>query len=199
MFGNLLRIDGNCLIIENLTHKVNLSCLNFHVIIPEKERNVVGEILHISEDEIVINLVGEIINNRFTQGMTRKPNDALNIRFLYKSELELLIGHQNDIAGEFLVGDSCIYNNYKVRAKTKTFFANHFAILGNSGFGKSCGVARLLQNIFTTSANHVPVNAHIVLFDAYGEYNQAFDKINTTSNLLNFKKFTTEFSENDVE
>lgn len=194
MFGNLLRIDGNCLVLENLSHKVNLSCLNFHVIIPEKERNVVGEILHISEDEIVINLVGEIINNRFTQGMTRKPNDAVNIRFLYKSELELLIGHQNDIAGEFLIGDSCIYNGYKVRAKTKTFFANHFAILGNSGFGKSCGVARLLQNIFTSSDNHIPVNAHIVLFDAYGEYNQAFDKVDNHSTMLNFKKYTTEFA-----
>lgn len=199
MFGNLLRIDGNCLILENLTHKVNLSCLNFHVIIPEKDRNVVGEILHISEDEIVINLVGEIINNKFTLGMTRKPNDAVNIRFLYKSELELLIGHQNDIAGEFLIGDSCIYNGYRVSAKTKTFFANHFAILGNSGFGKSCGVARLLQNIFTSSSNHVPINAHIVLFDAYGEYNQAFDKVDTSSNMLNFKKYTTEFMNTDED
>lgn len=194
MFGNLIRIDGNCLIVENLTHKVSLQCLNFHVIIPEKERNVVGEILHITDDEITINLVGEIINNRFTQGMTRKPSDIKGVRFLYKSELELLIGHQSDVNDEFLVGDSCIYNGYVVRAKTRTFFANHFAILGNSGFGKSCGVARLLQNIFTSSNNHVPVNAHIVLFDAYGEYNQAFDRVDSANGRLNFKKFTTEFS-----
>lgn len=195
MFGELLRIDGNCLILENLTHKVNLQCLNFHVIIPEKERNVVGEILNVTEEEITINLVGEIINNRFTQGMTKKPNDAVNIRFLYKSELELLIGHQNDIFGEFVVGDSCIYNNYRVCARSNTFFANHFAILGNSGFGKSCGVARLLQNVFTPTGNRVPTNAHIVLFDAYGEYNQAFDKVDDNSSALNFKKYTTEFSE----
>ena len=199
MFGNLLRIDGNCLILENLTHKVNLQCLNFHVIIPEKERNVVGEIYHISDEEIVINLVGEIINNKFTQGVTKKPSVAENVRFLYKSELELLIGHQDDILGEFIVGDSCIYNGYRVSARTKTFFANHFAILGNSGFGKSCGVARLLQNVFTSKTNHIPVNAHIVLFDAYGEYNQAFDKVDKTSTQLNFKKYTTEFSNTSDE
>ena len=193
MFGELIRIDGNSLVLKNLTGKVNLQCLNFHVIIPEKERNVVGEILHISDEEVIINLVGEIINNKFTQGVTKKPSIAENVRFLYKSELELLIGHQSDIAGEFLVGDSCIYNGYKVCASTKTFFANHFAILGNSGFGKSCGVARLLQNVFNSNPNHVPINAHIVLFDAYGEYNQAFDKVDAKSG-LNFKKYTTEFS-----
>ncbi|MBR3720328.1 MAG: DUF87 domain-containing protein, partial [Clostridia bacterium] len=194
MFGELIRIDGNCLILKNLTGKVNLQCLNFHVIIPEKERNVVGEILHVTEEEVVINLVGEIINNRFTQGMTRKPGIVENVRFLYKSELELLIGHQSDTLGEFVVGDSCIYNGYRVSARTNTFFANHFAILGNSGFGKSCGVARLLQNVFTVNNNQIPQNAHFVLFDAYGEYNQAFDKINLTPG-LNFKKYTTEFSD----
>ncbi len=195
MFGELIRIDGNIVIVKNLVGKVNLQCLNYHVIIPEKERNVVGEILHISEETIEINLVGEIINNRFTLGMTKKPGSVENVRFLYKSELELLIGHQNDIDGEFEVGASCIYNGYKVCARTNTFFANHFAILGNSGFGKSCGVARLLQNILKNKNNRIPKNAHIVLFDAYGEYNQAFDSLNQIPG-LNFKKFTTEFTGN---
>ena len=196
MFGELIRLQGNSVIVKNLTGKVDLQCLNYHVIIPEKDRNVVGEILHITDDEIEISLVGEIINNRFTLGMTKKPNTINNLRFLYKSELELLIGHQNDIDGEFEVGDSCIYNGYKVCARTNTFFANHFAILGNSGFGKSCGVARLLQNILKEKNNRIPDNAHIVLFDAYGEYNQAFNNLNSI-NGLNFKKFTTEF--NDLE
>ena len=196
MFGELVKLEGNSVIVRNLTGKVNLQCLNFHVIIPEKDRNVVGEILHVTEETVEIGLVGEIINNRFTLGMTKKPGSIENIRFLYKSELELLIGHQNDIDGEFEVGDSCIYSGYKVCARTNTFFANHFAILGNSGFGKSCGVARLLQNIFKVKNNRIPRNAHVVLFDAYGEYNQAFDGLNNIDG-LNFKKFTTEFNDAD--
>ena len=198
MFGELVRIDGNCLVVKNLTGKVNLECLNFHLIIPEKDRNVVGEILDISDKEIVINLVGEIVNNRFTLGMTRKPNSVDNIRFLYKSELELLIGHQGEYPGEFEVGDSCIYSGYKVSAQVNSFFANHFAILGNSGFGKSCGVARLIQNVFQSSSNQIPNKAHFVLFDAYGEYNQAFDKLSETSG-INFKKYTTEFNHTDEQ
>ena len=196
MFGELVRLQGNSVIVRNLTGKVNLQCLNFHVIIPEKDRNVVGEILHVTEEEVEIALVGEIINNRFTLGMTKKPGTIDNIRFLYKSELELLIGHQNNADDEFEVGDSCIYNGYKVCARTNTFFANHFAILGNSGFGKSCGVARLLQNILKEKNSRIPQNAHIVLFDAYGEYNQAFNGLNNI-NGLNFKKFTTEFNESE--
>ncbi|MBO4601191.1 MAG: DUF87 domain-containing protein [Bacilli bacterium] len=199
MFGELIKIDENTVIIKNLTNKVSLQCLNYHVIIPEEDRNIVGEIVDITNETITINLVGEITNNIFTQGLTKKPSVCENIRFLYKSELELLIGHQNDFAGEFEIGESPIYKGYKVNASMKTFFANHFAILGNSGYGKSCGVARIFQNVFKEKNNQVPEKAHILLFDAYGEYNQAFDSLNLTPT-LNFKKYTTEFREvNDDE
>lgn len=198
MFGQLIKLDGNNVVVKNLSGKINLQCLNYHVIIPQKDRNVVGEILHLDEEEIHISLVGEIVNNKFTLGMTKKPGVVENVRFLYKSELELLIGKQDDVSSEFEIGSSCIYSGYKVSANVNSFFANHFAILGNSGFGKSCGVARLLQNIFKEKNNRVPENAHIVLFDAYGEYNQAFDNIDRTMG-LNFKKFTTEFGSSDDE
>ncbi len=193
MFGELIKIDENIIVVKNLSGKVNLQCLNYHVIIPEENRNVVGEIINISSSDITINLVGEIVNNVFLQGITRKPGLVKDIRFLYKSELELLIGSQNEAPGEFELGESAIYTGYKVNASMETFFANHFAILGNSGYGKSCGVARILQNVFKERNNAVPEKAHILLFDAYGEYNQAFDSINLTPT-LNFKKYTTEFN-----
>ena len=162
MFGELIKIDENIIIVKNLSGKVNLQCLNYHVIIPEENRNVVGEIINISANDITINLVGEIVNNVFLQGITRKPGLVKDIRFLYKSELELLIGRQNEAPGEFELGESAIYNGYKVNASMETFFANHFAILGNSGYGKSCGVARILQNVFKERNNAVPEKAHIL-------------------------------------
>ncbi|MCR5787867.1 MAG: DUF87 domain-containing protein [Bacilli bacterium] len=193
MFGELIAIDGNNIRVKNLSGKINLQCLNYHVIVPEKDKNYVGEILHMTDEEVLISLIGEIVDGKFYQGLTKKPSAANGIRFLYKSELELLIGHQSNIISEFEVGDSAIYNGYKVCASTETFFANHFTILGNSGYGKSCGVARIMQNIFQVRDNQVPENAHIVLFDAYGEYNQAFDKLSALPR-LNFRKFTTEFN-----
>ena len=198
MFGEFIGLKDNNIVVKNVSGKVNLQCLNFHVIIPEERRNLVGEIIDVNKDTVTISLIGEIINDVFTQGVTKKPSGVSNIRFLYKSELELLIGHQYDAPGEFEVGESAIYSGYKVNAKMKTFFANHFAILGNSGYGKSCGVARIIQNVFKVRNDAVPEKAHILLFDAYGEYNSAFDSLNLTPS-LNFKKYTTETTSMDDE
>jgi len=198
MFGELISIDENTIVVKNLSGQVNLQCMNYHVVIPEEKRSIIAEIVDMTNNDITLSIAGEMIGNKFSQGITKKPTSVKNIRFLYKSELECIIGHQNGLASEFEVGMSNVYPGYKICAKTSTFFANHFAILGNSGYGKSCGVARLLQNIFEEREGQVPQNAHIMLFDAYGEYNQAFDKLSERP-LLNFKKYTTEFNEMDEE
>jgi uncharacterized protein len=45
----------------------------------------------------------------------------------------------------------------------------HFAVLGTTGSGKSCGVTLLLRGML----EHHP-NAHIVVLDPHNEYGQAF-------------------------
>ena len=78
------------------------------------------------------------------------------------------------------VGKSLTYDGFNVCANLNDFFSNHFAILGNTGSGKSCGVSRILQNLFYHNDDKMPVNAHLVLFDVYGEYKPALDRINLT-------------------
>ena len=56
------------------------------------------------------------------------------------------------------------------------FFSHHFAILGNTGSGKSFTVSRLIQNLFAGSS-YVPLNSNIFIFDAYGEYTNAFSEL----------------------
>ena len=114
----------------------------------------------------------------------RKPSFQTIPRIIYKQELELLIGKQdsNDKSNIYL-GKSVTYEQFDVKINLNDFFSNHFAILGNSGSGKSCGVARILQNIFQDNKAGVPQNAHIVLFDVYGEYNEAFKNANNIPNL----------------
>ena len=77
------------------------------------------------------------------------------------------------------------------------FFSNHFAIIGNSGSGKSCGVARILQNIFQDNKAGIPKNAHIVLFDVYGEYNEAFKNANKVPN-LGYKSYNMDENYNTI-
>ena len=104
-------------------------------------------------------------------------------RIVYKKELELLIGNQDlNNKDTFYLGKSLIYKDFNITVKYNDFFSNHFAILGNSGSGKSCGVARILQNVFQDNKNGVPENAHIAIFDVYGEYNSAFSNSNEIKN-----------------
>jgi DNA helicase HerA-like ATPase len=76
--------------------------------------------------------------------------------------------------------------------RVNELIGQHFAILGNSGTGKSCAIAVLLQAIL-----HEYPNGHIVLLDPHDEYEKAFQgqaEVITTENLrmpywlLNFEE-----------
>lgn len=59
------------------------------------------------------------------------------------------------------------------------FFGKHIAVVGSTGSGKSCAVARLLQNIMKINDGHNEnidslKNSHIIIFDIHSEYQSAF-------------------------
>lgn len=171
MFGKIKRINNNEVTIENISGKAISSLIGCHIIFLEDNRRIVGEVTYIDEIEAKILLVGEIINNVFNAGIVKKPSGIAPVRVINKEELELIIG-KNEIQKEnLLLGASAIYKTFNVSVPLNDIFANHLAIIGNTGSGKSCGVARILQNLFFINK---PIHSHIVLFDAYGEYVDAF-------------------------
>ena len=178
MFGKVLRIDNNELTIENLGKKALSSLMNVHVVFEDETRKIIGEIIFIDETVIKILLVGEIVNNTFISGVIKKPSGITNIRIVTFPELELIFGKNQLNKDNLLLGRSAIYNNLNISVPLNSFFANHSAIIGNTGSGKSCGLTRILQNLFLVNPQK-PVNAHIVLFDAYGEYVNAFQELNS--------------------
>lgn len=176
MFGKITEINGNSCIVENISHVTHSELMNCHVVFPESDRLVVGEIIKIGEERITILLVGEIRSNRFFPGVVKKPSTTP--RIINVNELELIIGKQTkDIP---TLGHSTIYKNYDVKLPIDSMFGNHLAIIGNTGSGKSCGVTRILQNLFTECTNK-PKNSHFVIFDAYGEYTHAFDGLDVNT------------------
>lgn len=189
MFGKIIKIDGNLVIINNNNKETHSEYMNCHVVFEEIGRKVVGEIIKISDEEINILLIGEIENNIFSPGIIKKPGSNTSARIINVDELELIIGKNTETKDNLIIGTSSIYRNFNISIPLNSFFANHSAIIGNTGSGKSCGVARILQNLFIKSSVK-PVNSHIVIFDAYGEYTSAFDTMNTIPN-LGFKKYTT--------
>lgn len=193
LFGKVINVEKDTIFFENLSKQANLQYLNFHVAIPDNNGTFIGEIVSINEDIIKVLLVGIIINNKFISGVVKKPANPNNIRFLNKLELELMIGRQGEFLNQICIGESSIYNGYYVSANTNEFLANHFAILGNTGSGKSCGMAHIIQDILKQKEGKIPENAHILLFDAYGEYQQAFKNLTNTIG-INTKTITTDLS-----
>ena len=177
MFGKILKIDNNELTIENLGRKAISSLMNCHIVLEDEFRKVVGEIIYIDESLIKVLLVGEIVNNKFISGIIKKPSAISNIRIITMDELELIFGKNDINKNNLLLGKSAIYKGLNISVSLNSFFANHSAIIGNTGSGKSCGIARILQNLFLSSSMK-PINSHIVLFDAYGEYINTFKEIN---------------------
>ena len=198
MFGRITEIIDNYVYVENSAHELRNNILNIHVIFEETNRKVVGEVLSVNKDTIKIFLVGEIRDNMFYPGIMRKPSFQCIPRIVYKQELELLLGKQDVFDKSYVyLGKSVTYEKFNINMNLNDFFSNHFAILGNSGSGKSCGVARILQNIFQDNKAGIPKNAHIVLFDVYGEYNDAFKNANDIPN-LGYKSYNMDENYNTI-
>lgn len=194
MFGKIISLIGNTIKVENASKIPDTNYIGFHVIFDEQNHKIVGEIVSITAEYVEIYLIGEISNGTFSNGVLKKPSYNAIPRIIYKSELESILGSQNYLEKKnLLFGSSPIYKDYVVTCDISGFFANHFAIIGNSGAGKSCGVARILQNVFYTSSTEIPANAHMCLFDAYGEYYNTFDDMDKVPN-LHFKKYTTQLN-----
>ena len=164
MFGRILSIYDQMIILENNAHKVEASLIGVHVVFEEKYK-IVCEISKIDADIIECVMVGEFVNGVFNSGIVHKPTNTATIRIVNKDEVIALVGSQKvDSDTDLYIGKSLIYEGFNISARIDDFFSNHFAIIGNTGSGKSCSIARIFQNLFYRR-EYVPVNANIVLFD----------------------------------
>ncbi len=178
MFGKIIRVVDNYIYVENRMEKSETNLIGYHLVFSDTSKQLVGEIINISIKEIEVLLIGEIKDNKFIAGIIKKPSSNCSIRVINKKEVEYLLGSQDySNKANLLIGKSLIYDNYKVTADKNKFFSGHFAVLGNTGSGKSCAMARLLQNLFYSNDDKLPVNSHFIVFDVFGEYKRAFKGI----------------------
>jgi len=199
MFGKVIGVINDNIRIINLAKKAEVSLIGVHVIFEKAPLKFVGVIDNINEEEVQIKLIGEILNNNFVAGNIKKPTLNFSCRIINKNELQLILGSQ-DIKEKntLLIGNSTNYDGFKVTVDKNNFFSSHYAFLGNTGSGKSCGMTRLLQNVFYNVDNGVPSNAHFVIFDAFNDYTDAFSPMNNIPN-LQFKPISCDYSNSLVE
>ena len=175
---------------------LNTNIMNMHVVFEDGDKKVLGEVEDINDEIIKIRFLGEITNGKFIGGVIRKPTFNASLRLITPEEVGMLVGE--DTPSTFVLGDSPLYEGNKIRVDINDLFSSHMAIFGNSGSGKSCGVARLLQNVFS-NPKLLPFRANIFIFDAYGEYHNALQNIDKVNPNLGFKFYTTNVNQTDGE
>ncbi len=188
--GRVKDISGDKVIVgitSDLAYSKNL--VDHHVVFQvENDQKIVGTLTSINKETAEIQLIGEIKADRFIAGVLIKPQIGSVCQIASENETSLIvIDGSNNSTSKVLVGQMPLYNNAPAYVPTNTFFSNHFAIFGNTGSGKSCGVARLLQNVFFNT-NQIPRNACMFIFDAYGEYENALSIQNSS---ILFKRYST--------
>ena len=163
-----------------------------------------------SKRQVYLNLIGEIVEDRFYFGVSKMPLIFSAVYMVSQKELvtmlevgreEIAVSEDSDKTRAILltIGKSVIFPDYDVKINIDKFFGFHFAVFGNTGAGKSNTVARVLQNIFEKS-NYSAKGAKFVIIDSNGEYNKAFSKLNVINPQIKHSlKNTDEESENKFE
>ncbi|WP_051196292.1 ATP-binding protein [Clostridium cadaveris] len=141
-------------------------------------------IKRIKEPSFILDVqpVGHMTNGEFKKGnksITIPPsqvevaNEELLKRIFYleKADSEFSIG---DLAQNPTIEGEDI----NVIMDGNKFFNKHLAVVGSTGSGKSCTVAKILQEGIKPYSDEqkggILNNSHIVLFDLHGEYQNAF-------------------------
>ena len=191
--GNVIRVEAGEvdvlltvreLDLEHAGRSYRVGQLGSYVTIPLPDRMLVGfvtacgrqEVAADLEPEIVVSiqLLGEIRASRFTRGVNEPPIVGDDVWVAVQEDFEAIFGSFDQLlAGaehpkSFTLGKFATNPDFQVKVLGSEFLNKHAAILGNSGSGKSCTTAKILQEILTLPQSQV------VLFDMHGEYRAAF-------------------------
>lgn len=185
-----------------------------YVSIYDVNRTIIGEITGVEEkpqfknDELnkpnssrlaTINLVGEIVSERFYFGVSKMPLVFSDVNIISQNDLRIMLEVTDDetivdqengkTRAELLkLGTSVIFPDYSVKVNIDKFFGFHFAVFGNTGAGKSNTIATIIQEIFRKK-DYAAKGAKFVFIDSNGEYAQAFSKISSINPALSVKSF----------
>ncbi len=131
---------------------------------------------------LVATMIGTIENSgKYIQGVYNYPILDNPVWYVTRQDLDNIFDQKQktiiDFDEDFYlpIGTSPSFSDYKIKINPDKFFGKHAAILGNTGSGKSCTFASIIQSMFEYEYNGKSLqNAHIIIFDTNGEYRQAF-------------------------
>lgn len=121
--------------------------------------------------------VGIISNDKFISGSTLLPSPTEEVDIAEQSVLDCIFQNNENYA--FPMGRLLQNNSVTLHIDGNAFFGKHIGVVGSTGSGKSCTVAKILQEaVGIKDDNNLNVgaqkNAHIIIFDIHSEYKAAF-------------------------
>ncbi len=113
------------------------------------------------------------------------------------STVEESVDGTNSRLNALKIGKSAIFQDYDIKVDINKFFGAHSAVLGNTGSGKSCTIASILQTLFSKQS-YSAVGANFIFFDVNGEYKQAFEQLNSVNDEINIHYTSIEDTDNPL-
>lgn len=130
----------------------------------------------------------------FKQGSVNLPSPTEPAFIPDKDVIEKIFSENAEYS--YYIGKLSNNDEIQFYSDGNKFFSKHIAIVGSTGSGKSCTVAKLLQEIVGIKDNenlnrNLQKNTHIIIFDIHSEYEAAFKLDNNQKfnvNNLNVEK-----------
>lgn len=108
--------------------------------------------------------VGEIeANGTFVRGVRHYPTPGAKVYAVGIDEINAIFSKFRDY--QFFIGQLSSHKDYHLSLDPRALFGRHFAIIGQSGSGKSWTVTSLIQH----TVKAMP-KSHIIMLDLHGEY-----------------------------
>ncbi|NOQ65011.1 MAG: DUF87 domain-containing protein [Methyloprofundus sp.] len=108
--------------------------------------------------------VGELkADNTFIRGVRHYPTPGAKIYAVGLADIKAIFSQYNQF--KFYIGQLSAHKDYHLSLNPRSFFGRHFAIVGQTGSGKSWTVTSLLQRTIQTMPN-----SNLILLDLHGEY-----------------------------
>lgn len=119
--------------------------------------------------------------NKFEKGLDYQPTLGTEVFSLEEDTLESIY---KSITGEeepeLEIGTDINFQNISVKANPNILLGKHFSIFGNTGTGKSCTVASLLQGVYLDRdrlKNSNETNLKTIIIDSNDEYSSVLDEL----------------------
>lgn len=150
---------------------------------------------HLEEDEAseIDDYLGTFVINTQPVGQLEKRGDKYEfikgIKNISIPPNGVSVASDEEIKNIFSIneGSKLIFSEHLVNSDIKIemdgdkFFSKHIAVVGSTGSGKSCTVAKIIQEAKKLEQNQTLNNSHIIIFDIHGEYERAFPDANNLS------------------